>query len=332
MKPLARRELAAHVRRLTGRRVLGIEFPGGKSRKSVRVAFDDGGSAIATRRKRSKRGDREVAIMRALHEHGARVPAVVAYDGTLLIQEDLGRSRLSERLHQPGANSETLMLAAIDAMAGYHRAAAKANLAEQLPVIGEEPGWLGEYVARPAEVGKALGIPAPAYDRPRAKHLLRLRKPAFVKWDSRPGNVLIGGDGQAWWFDWDRCGARNPIDDLVWLIADEFVPVDAALTRRLMEASLPEFAPDMRPDEGREYFHTIAILHAMVRFEYIMRHRAEGKWWDFDYCLATDRIGVTKECALRLLRRSTRWAGEVSGMSALSGWLGELAVFVDALD
>ena len=327
-----RRELAAHVRRLCGRRVLGVEFPGGKSRKSVRLAFEDGGTAIATRRRRSGRSELEVEIMRALHAGGARVPKVLAFDGTLLIQEDLGRTRLSQRLHDGREDRETLMKSAIEAMAGYHEAAARSGITARLEVIGDEAGWLEGFVERPAATGEALGIETPDYDRERAIHLLRLREPAFVKWDSRPGNVLIGDDGIAWWFDWDRCGARNAIDDLVWLIADEFVPSDPALTNKLIADCVPAFAGSMGADEAAEYFRTIATFHALVRLEYILRRRSDGKWWNMERCLESDKIGVTRRCALRLVRRGRHWVGEVPGLAGLAGWFAEITGFIEAID
>lgn len=326
------RAFAAEARRLIGRRVRRIEFPGGKTRNSVRLLLEDGTTMIATRRRSGSRGDREVAIMRALHAGGARVPKVLAYDGRMLIQQDLGQTRLSERINAEGADPTQDLALAVASMAGIQTAARAAGLAATVPVIGTEKGWVEGLVARPDVLGMGLGIPTPDFDREGATRRLNVREPSFVKWDSRPGNALIAPDGEAWWFDWEHCGARNGLDDMVWLLADEFVPGDAGLADRLIGDHLPTFEPALGAEEARAYFRTMALFHSCVRLEMILRRRMEGKWWSMSECLAGDRIGVTRTCALRLLGRAGGWAAETPGLAPLAPWFADIGEMVEGLD
>ncbi len=329
-----RRKLAAVARRLVGQKVERIEFPGGKSRKSVRLVFAGGKTAIATQRRTSARAEMEARVMRVLREGGARVPRILAFDGSLLIQQDIGTARLSELLNNDDPRTEQVarLNLALASMAEVHEAAAKAGLAAEVPPIGVDDDWIGGLVARPRELGAALGIAAPEFDVEAAQRMLAVRRPAFVKWDSRPGNALIGRNGAAYWFDWEHCGARNALDDMVWLLADEFTPSDPETSDQMLDRYLPAFADAFGMDEAQAYFRTMATFHSCVRLELILRKRSEGSWWRMKDCLKGDRIGVTRRCARRLLRRAGRWSGEIETLAPLANWFAEVREMVDALD
>ena len=74
-----------------------IEYPGGRSRTSVRAIAGDK-SFIVTRRRHAARAALEAGVLGELHAAGAPVPKVLAFDGAWLIQEDLGQRRLTSVL------------------------------------------------------------------------------------------------------------------------------------------------------------------------------------------------------------------------------------------
>lgn len=77
-------EAAAACERLLGQKAAKVDWPASRSRRSVRVQLEEL-TVIATRRKRQGRSMLEANVLKALHAHGAAVPAVHAYDGTWLI-------------------------------------------------------------------------------------------------------------------------------------------------------------------------------------------------------------------------------------------------------
>ena len=67
--------------------------------KSVRLFLNDT-TVIATRRKTPQRAELEVNVLKELRENGAPVPEILAYDGIWLMQEDVGRDRLSRKIYK----------------------------------------------------------------------------------------------------------------------------------------------------------------------------------------------------------------------------------------
>ena len=235
MNRVERRELGALIRTALNAKVRDFEYPGGKSRDSVRVILQSGKSVIATKRKTEDRATRELSVLQRLRDSGGAVPNVYAYNGKFLLQQDVGKTRLSQTLHDdnPSLPIEAQLDAALGAMADCHAAARSSGLQEELPVIGAEADWREAFANVPHELGEMIGITPPDYAAEPVAELFSVIEPAFVKWDSRPGNALMGANGKCYWFDWEHCGRRNSLDDFVWLMADEFVTHDAEMQDRL---------------------------------------------------------------------------------------------------
>ena len=91
------REAPDACQRLLGRDAVEVDWPASRSRRSVRVNFADG-AVIATRRRRRERSELEAYVLKTLHDHGASVPAVLAYDGQWLLQKFIDGTRLPHLL------------------------------------------------------------------------------------------------------------------------------------------------------------------------------------------------------------------------------------------
>ena len=328
-----RRNLMAAARKVTGRKVASVSFPGGKSRKSVRLHFQDGGAAIATRRRTDERREHEIDVMETLARHGGPVPAVLGVRGDLMLQEDLGETRLSQHLHAVSEAPDQIadaLDAAVDALARIHEAAAEGGLAARSQVIGADPDWIEGFLRCPSEIEQMLDLPVPGYLIEPMITLLRVREPRFVKWDSRPGNALLR-EGRAYWFDWEHSGARNAVDDLVWLMCDEFVTFRPEMEQDILTRHLPRFAAGFSsPDECLDYFAAMAVFHTVVRLSLIIDNKEDGPWWGMTHCLDGDKVGVTLRCARRLVWRGAAWADRLSFTRPLTQWFEDLEAHFEA--
>lgn len=324
---------ARACRDLLGEAVDRVEFPAGRSRRSVRVHMA-GRSVIATARRKAARAVHEVHILRTLGAAGAPVPAVLAWRDGWLIQEDLGGERLTERL----ADGDEAAIAdaldrALDALARCHEAARQAGLGDGRAVLGADAEWRATFAAMPARLGAACGMAPPPLDGEALAARVAPPELGFVKWDARPGNAVIRGDGSVAWFDWEHAGTRAPLDDLVWLFGDEYLGDRPGIEAAALAHWLDAFRGGVAADEARDYLATMLCLHACVRLALILSYRRrDGRWWDRGRALRSDRVGVDRDCALSLCARGSRWAAETAPTRPLVDWFATLAAWLAALD
>ncbi len=300
--------------------VLKIDQPGGRTRKSVRVHLENG-SVIVTKRSTSMRSDLEANVLRELREHGAPVPRVLAFDDGWLIQEDLGDQRLSARLANASeSEAEELLSNALFSLIEIHNAGRRAKLEKRVVAIGQNPDWIANFLNMPASLGRYIDMAPPTLPVEKLIKHLSVKKPQLIKWDARPGNANVGPTGRVFWFDWEHCGCRNPLDDMAWLLADEYVPELADAEVRLFEEFLPKI--DTGGDQGyaEEYCRVFGTLHICVRLCLIFSKKAKGDWWDEQACLAGDKVGVTKQAIHRLCARGQRWAWHSPLTQSLCDW------------
>ena len=112
---------------LLGRKAVDVDWPASRSRRSVRVEFEDG-SVIATRRKRPERSQLEAVVMKTLHDNGGAVPAILAYDGAWLLQEYIEGERLPHVFAAADAGrSRAALVTAAQELAKIHRIAAETH-------------------------------------------------------------------------------------------------------------------------------------------------------------------------------------------------------------
>ena len=318
-------QAAVTCRELLGAAPEAIEYPGGKSRDSVRAIFGDH-SLILTWREDPRRAELEALVLRTLNEADAPAPRLVARSDQWLVQQDLGGERLPEFLDSASSSDMADAVArSLAALAAAQQAGRDAGLHKHLIVLGEKPGWFTKLLARPAEIGELLGVHAPALDEEALSQFLRVREPAFVKWDARPGNVIRRPDGGCYLIDWEHAGCRNPLDDVVWLLADEYAPDLGPLEESLFSTVASEFAPGWSTEEALDYLYTYGVMHGCVRLHYCLREGLESGWRSRQDCVARDSVGAVKEFVLRQCERGQRWSARSSLLSPMVGWFSELA-------
>jgi len=216
-----------------------------------------------------------------------------------------------------------------------HHCATEAGLDTKVPLLGSDETWRREFAELPRTIGQFLDVAAPTIDNDAVIKALAVRQPRFIKWDSRPGNALVDANNTVIWIDWEHCGARNRLDDLAWLLADEYNVDDADTEERLLDGHLDKYSDGRDIDSAFEYLMVYGTLHTCVRLGMILDRKVrnkggrkgkganKGDWWDADYCLAGDKIGVTREMAERQCQRASRWAANSSLLNDLSEWFCE---------
>lgn len=279
---------------------------------------------IATRRRDAKFAKHETDILFAFGARRAPAPRVLAAEGEWLIQEDVGEKRLIEPLQS---------MAAAEGIALLERAAAAlwrcqdAVAGEKFVAEAQEFGGGDRLIAGPGRLGEVLQAPAPPLADEKILSLIRPPEAVFVKWDARPANAILNSSGAVYWIDWEEWGRRCRLDDLVWLVCDEWVPdfgpaEDEFIARQIRARKTP-FADGVRGAET--YVAAFGALHCLLRLDIILRAKGREAWWSKENCLAYDLIGVTRECALRLLARAQRLAAKVDVMAPLAEWTAALS-------
>ena len=305
---------------LLGGKVTRVEAPGG-FRKSIRLYLGDE-PVIVTRRRTLQRGRLEVAVMHALHARGAPVPRVLAFDGIWLLQEDLGGRRLPQALAEDTQKKgEAWLDAALSALAECQRAGREAGLNKRVRVIGHQSPWLRQLITMPKHLGRIVKLPPPRLPQRQLLHFLRVRRPAFLKWDARPGNAIAREDGTVAWFDWEHAACRNPADDVAWMLGDEFVPDWPKAEKRVLKKHLPAFTDEATgAEETAAYLAAFGAFHLCMRLTMIFTFKRGGPWWNKETVLARDTVGITRESAEATCRRAARWAARAPLTEALAPW------------
>ena len=314
-------EAIEQCRLLLGIEVERVEWPGGRDRQSLRARLP-GHAVIVTRRPSARRAELEAHVLRVMERRGAPVPALLAASGQWLIQEDVGSFRLSAALNagDPGLGEEALE-AGLSALRLLQEAGRDAGLERRVVEIGISRDWLVRLIDQPRRIGQRLGLPAPLLDEDRLIRLLTPEAPCFVKWDARPANAALDLHGHIGWFDWQFCGCRDPLDDMAWLLTDEFVPLWPQIEGRLIERHLVAFAGHRPASDALVYLRSFGTLHMLQRLGLIIDSKGEGPWWRYSTCLEEDKVGVTRQAVERLCKRASLWSTEAPALSALATWL-----------
>jgi hypothetical protein len=303
---------AAHF----GEPVVKITAPGGKSRESVRVHFDDI-SVIATYRKRPARRALEAGVLDALSKAGAPVPRYLGAAGDIFFQQDLGSVRLTSSLaSHSGGDLVELAAASIDSLFSIHEAADTCGLTAKVPALGAEASWCRNLAASPRYHSTKAEIDPVELDEDAIADVLTVAHDTFIKWDARPGNGGVADDGKVVWFDWEHCGRRNGLEDIAWLSADEFWPIQPEGTIRLVrEVSRKPFT-----DQDDAFLSVFAALHATQRLGLILRQVRKHGWGDAERAMRYDKIGSSEGLLDRTVNHGAQWADRHSLTRPLVDW------------
>lgn len=274
-----------------------------------------GESIIATHRSDPRRGQLEAMVLQALHDGGAPVPRVLAFEDGWLLQEDVGRTTLAQALWAPDADRIGLLEAALDSL----ERAVEVGRALGIPAPQQSYGaaWARRRLHVIRQIGDDLGLPlnVPEFEAAFVR-LLQIPGHAFIKQDARPANAAVTDRGVVW-FDWEHACRRWPADDLVWLLCDEAQP-DPLLAGRLLATRVAAH-PDACPTPPRDYLAVAAVHHVAWRIGLHVRDLRKVGDHPFDLTIARDWTG-SSEVVRHLAHAGALWARIRPVTEPLVGW------------
>jgi hypothetical protein len=306
--------------RVFGRAPDRVAFPGGKHRATF-IADVAGDYFALARRPDEQAAAIEGIVMKCLSPTGL-VPRLVTVKGPWVVQECMPGIRVPIAIDEleDMPDREALLDHCIAALASLQAHAHEERLQHRVAKLGAKEDWTFGHTDRPERISKVLGIQPPVVDlKPLAKRFRNDHRD-FIKGDARPGNALVN-DNRLVWIDWDGCGTRNALDDLAFILADEWTAIDPRTETRLLQKHLPSFARNRSDSEAYDYLMAYGVFHMCARIRRAIRYRQrDGKWWNRETCLLGDKIGVTKSEVGRMCARSMRWADEVAELRPMVPW------------
>lgn len=320
LKTARREEIEALCKRAFGRIPKRVAFPGGRSRSAFMAEIGDERFVLA---KRDTPGDAviEGIVMKVLSPTGL-VPRVVKVVDEWVVQELVDGIRLPVFLDGLAdiREREEILDQSLSALADLQDYAHAQNLHHRVPRVGPDRDWSDGNLTRARKISEIVGIAPPLLDYGRLEKLFRLDPRDFVKADARPGNALVCGDRTVW-FDWEGCGRRHALDDLAFVLSDEWTAIDPDTETRLIERHLSRFARNRSEAEAFEYLMAFGVFHMLARMHRAIRYRdRDGKWWSRDKCLHNDKIGVTPTEVGLMCDRARRWSLQVTALHTLAPW------------
>jgi aminoglycoside phosphotransferase (APT) family kinase protein len=307
------------------RRTIGVEVfpaPPGCMRESVRVLFEDG-SVVATRRSDRERRERELRALRQLGRRQAPVPRLLAQDGEWIVQEDVGRLRLSQILNDPEQPGRSACLArALAALNQVHETAPAAGLTAAIGLAETRVNRVAHGLSLIEEISASLGLAAPSLDRDRILDLVREPGRDFVKHDVNLADFVVGPEGAVRLVDWEFGQAGCALEDVARFAASALIPPDLDPFGRLRDLCPYAFARG--GSHGEEFVAAYGVLMMVHRLRVIQGWRRRGVDWSWDRCVAEALPEAAATGIERLCGRGGAWAARHPLTVPLVPWFAEV--------
>lgn len=283
--------LVASAEKVFGVPVQKVTAPGGKSRSSYRLFFEDR-SVIATWRPNFRRTHLEAYALKALSEVCDDTPTFLGLDGEILFQSDVGARRLNaEMARSDRARQRHLAEEAVASIFRIQMASRDTDLAQILPHLGTADDWFDNFVGS-IEIFDHFGPGLPkSFDAAAAKEALYVPCTQFVKWDCRSGNAALDDDDHMRWFDFEYAGIRHGAEDFAWLLGDEAWPRAPDEMLQIVKDAYPaDFGKDW--NDYASYLSLYLTFHALQRFQLIVKEAQRRGWVTRHKTLTYDDAGV----------------------------------------
>lgn len=302
-------EIARRASALLGRPVLRITAPAGRDQAGWRVHLSDV-TVIVARRADPERAARERMVLTRLAPMTDAVPRLLAADGDLTIQSDLGRDRLNVAVRRSDARQRRVLARrAVASILSVQRAGVAAGLADDpaLPAVGRDAEMTGRRLEWIADLARALGAQPPPLDPARLTEAMAAAPAGFVRGDCRAGNAAIDAACTVRWFDFEDAGRGPGAEDFVRLLNDETWPLPPEEMMEIIRAHLGPRDTDA-PAAYLADLRARLVLHAGGRLGRILRRVHREGWTGRAEILRRDRLGTHPEMAAALADRAARLA------------------------
>ncbi len=317
---------------LAAYKVFGCEvalepLPGGSGRP-VLTGEVDGDHYVWVRRNSLRDAERETRILSALDASDA-TPRLLGASGQWIIQQFVERTRLPVVLESARSNqdAEQHVTSALNALQHIHCIAAEARLERIASPIGGTMSWLSARLGMINRSAVAVGCPTLQWREQHAARYVALPRTSFIKYDARPGNALWAS-GNAVWIDWEDCGVGLALEDLVFVLCDEWCSLDAASEATLIDTFLPRFSGSLDEPDARFALRFYGTVHMASRIAVILKaHEENDGFFDRGLALWSDKPGNTSLELLRIARRGRSWASRLPGFDSAASWFDQIGKF-----
>lgn len=313
---------------IAGLKINSFSYPGlmrrdGDGNKVILVTAETEKKFILTYRHNLAHAELEAEVLKRLSEKKGPVPNLINRSGNWLVQEYIFGNRLSETLNIKNNRSHTnLIHNAISSLIYIQEIAEKIRLGPSVRPICTTRKWREERISSLDSISSWSETTLPKIDKNKIIDAIKINPISFVKWDSRPGNAIITNEQKLFWFDWEHCGRRAGIDDLIWFLTDEWIELDPQYEHEIIKYFIRCFKEREVSVSLERYlwiFGTIQMCGKLLKI--IEYQKKYSKWMDRSYCLSFDLMGVNLVEADKLVTKAARWAGQDKLTEPLFSWL-----------
>jgi hypothetical protein len=321
---------------LTGMRVHSYSLPGLKNRdksgnKTLLITSDQRQKYIMTFRYNLAYAELEAEVLKRLSKRNDALPKLVNRSGNWLVQEYISGERLSLALATKDRKKlYEIVCNAISTLISIQEDAQEIGLEKLVKPICTNQGWREEKLSALKGIAKVSGLSIPEVDRQKIFKVLEIKPLSFIKWDARPGNGILRDDKRTCWFDWEHCGRRAGIDDLVWFLSDEWLNLETNDELLIIKKFINYFNKREVSAPSENYLRVFGTIHMCGRLSKILElWQAHSSWIDREKCLTHDLMGVTAQEANRLALKAARWANHDNLTKPLVPWLHNLSTWLE---
>lgn len=322
MKQERRQQITDLSNRVFGQSPERVAFPGGKSRPTFIADMGSHGPFVFSKRENIEDAQAEGIVLKNL-SHTSCVPMLKMVCNDWVVQQHIEGTRLPILLDRAENETERVILIgnALHDLVALHQEARSLTLQHRLPKLGVVKNWLKDRIDVVDRISELAGIQSPQIKKSEIFRILNVRHDEFSKWDSRPGNAMVT-TSKTVWIDWEDCGRSKALNDLAVVLCDEWNGIGPESEEILIDKFLPKFNFSMSTDAANRYLHHFGIVHTLLRIRLAQKlYHRDGEWWDREYCLQGDKIGVTPTEMNKQLDRVAQWIQYCPEWKNLEQWV-----------
>jgi len=320
---------------LTGMKVQSFSHPGLKNRdktgnKTFLIITDQRQKFIMTFRFNEAHAELEAEVLKRLGNKNDSLPKLVNRSGNWLVQEYISGDRLSLALAKTDKRkSYKIICNALSALVDIQNDAKEIGFEKLVKPICNNQSWRDERLSAFKSISEVSGLYAPKLDHQNLSKALEIKPLSFIKWDARLGNGILRNNKKICWFDWEHCGRRAGIDDLVWLLSDEWLNLETEDELSIINKFINHFKKKEVLIPPEQYLRVFGTMHMCGRLSKILELRQKrSSWMDREKCITFDLMGVTAQETNRLIRKASRWASLDGLTRPLVPWLDNLNAWI----
>jgi hypothetical protein len=320
---------------LTGMRVHSYSHPGLKNRdksgnRTLLITSDQKQKYIMTFRHNLAYAELEAEVLKRLAKRNDALPNLVNRSGNWLVQEYISGERLTQALATKDRKKNEIICSAISTLASIQEDARKIGLEKLVKPICTKQAWKDSKLSALKGIAEVSGLRPPKLDEKKIFKALEIKPMSFIKWDSRPGNVILKDNNKTCWFDWEHCGRRAGIDDLVWFLSDEWLKLETDDELQIINKFIDYFDKKEVSVPLKNYLRIFGTMHMCGRLSKILElWHGRSAWIERQKCLTYDLMGVTAQESNSLAIKAARWANHDSLTKPLVPWLNNLSNWLD---